>query len=467
MSIFLLPVGLLFPTLTGWLLLRIAEGASPVLFRFERWVMGCVMGLLFTMYVTFLAHISGLIGFTFWGFLFVQIVLTGALGTYWYLHRSRLADPSPVPANTEGSFSPWVWAAVIILGLWTLVKIVNGTMLLALSPPYFDDVINNWGMRGRMYYVTQELRLSLVPGEAPDSLSSYPPAVPMVKTWFANLHGSWSEPLANVPHMIWYLSVLILVYFSLRRMLPRSWSLLGMYLLSSLPLFFMHGIVAYADGFLALHIFLAVSLLFHAVRSNDPYVRMSFFTLSSLATGLLMFTKNESLLLHLPPLLLLLAITLILLRKKGVVSTRDAVRVVLRYGICIAVVLLPWIGFKWAHGLTFGNAKGISGMELSWQKDVLVSVWTNTFFEGNWIFLFPLFMGLILARWRKAILSPLGILTLFVLMVIIGQLPIYMFTGLSTEAVNQTGYARGIVQLIPLVVMVVTVLLADVLQKRM
>jgi hypothetical protein len=41
-----------------------------------------------------------------------------------------------------------------------------------------------------------------------------------------------------------------------------------------------------------------------------------------------------------------------------------------------------------------------------------------------------------------------------------------MFTGLHVEALNQTGYARGIIHLIPVVVVITTILLKDILEKN-
>jgi hypothetical protein len=244
-------------------------------------------------------------------------------------------------------------------------------------------------------------------------------------------------------------------------LLSQQWSALGAFILTSIPLFFIHGAAAYGDLFLSLHLFLAVSLLFHAVQSEGAQ-RLSFLRLGAFATALLVFTKNEALLLHLPPIAVLVIGSLFLAR----FSSREKRTALLSYIGWMSALLVPWLLFKWSYGLAFGNAKGVSGLSLEWHPEVLPVIWANTLFEGNWIFLPILFVGLIIARFRKVIGSSLSILVGFFFMVWLGQLPIYTLTPLYIEALMQTGYARGIIHLIPVVVMATTLLLHDVLKKK-
>jgi len=121
------------------------------------------------------------------------------------------------------------------------------------------------------------------------------------------------------------------------------------------------------------------------------------------------------------------------------------------------------VSFKLMNGLTFGNAKPIGGTSLSWQEGVLNAVWINTFFEGNWIFLFPLLIGLLIAQHKKALRTSLMALSSFIIIVYGGQLFIFLFTTVSAEALRQTGYARALVHLVPIATVLVTVLLRDLL----
>lgn len=445
-----LPIGLAFPTLIGWLLLRIAEGSKPVLFTFERWIAGFVLGCIAAMYAIFLTEISGIGSFSVWSMLLTQSILIAGLG-FWYYTKRSTYGVSPALNLHIATLPLWQKIVFGLAGVWVLAKLAAGCVVLA-GPAYFDDVVSNWNMRGKAFYVDQQLVLDI-----DRNIAAYPQSVPLVKTWLANLHGSWSEALVNMPHILWYISLLALVFFALRRRLSTAWALLGTYILASIPFVVMHGAVAYADLFLSSVIFLAVSWLYFAARSNEP-ARSTFLRIGAIATALLIFTKNEALLLHLPPILLLFTGVLLV--------SKEQKNKLLWYGIAVAAVLLPWVLFKWTNNLNFGNAKEVSGMVLEWHAGVLQAIFSNTFLEGNWSLLPGVFFGLLLLHRVAIVRTALCIPVFFVLIVIAGQLPIYLLTNLYVEAINQTGYARGILHLVPLIVFCSTILLRSSVENE-
>jgi len=454
--------GCLLPTIGGWLLLRLVEGKNPVLLRSERWILGCVLGLTVTMFLTFLAHTSLSLPLTRWGYLLVQIVLVTVLGMLW--HRRRMHWPAqkivPLP---KGSFPRWAKVTLGILCAWTAVKILaTSTTFLLLVPSVLDDTVDNWNLRGKIFFTTHELTLELPAGGETTfagGVSSYPPTVSLVKAWFASLAGTWDEGLVNGVHIVWYLAALALLFFVLRRTVSLAWALLGTYILGSLPLYLMHGTNAYADVFLSVHIFASVSLLFLGLSAGKPAGRASFLRLSALVTALLPLTKNEGLMIHFPVVVVLTLITLLWMRRTKTLPNKD-LKLVLGWMIaCAAVVIVPWVSYKLFNNLNFGNAQVLSNLEIAWQKGVFTSIFLNTFMEGNWLFFCPIFVGLLIWRWREAFRTALVIPAAFVVIVYCGQLPLYFFTYLSTEAIWQTGYARGIVHIVPVCVLVMTVLL--------
>lgn len=465
MVLIALPLGLLLPTLTGWLVIRLLEWNTPVLYRWERWVCGMVIGIVLSMFSVFLLHTIGIIPLSMMGFLIGEALLTGILGALFYRHKALVGGSTSLPPLEWQQIRRRRWLTVIVALLTAcLVLKVLGGMAFLSAPAYFDDALNNWNLRGKVMHVQDKILIEIEEGKGAGT-SSYPPAVPMLKASFASI-GGWSESVVNMIHLVWYLAAIVLVFFSIVRLLPLPWALLAAYALSSIPLFLRHGTIPYADAFLAVHIFFAVSMLFHGVREHDAKKRLSFLKLGALGAGLLVFTKNEALLMHLPPLGVLLIASLVWLRSEKKMSLREAHSIILWYAGFIAAFLLPWLTFKWAHGLSFGNAKAISGLTLEYHEGVITSILYNTFMEGNWIFLFPLFVGLLIACRKIAFRSPLVLLNAFFLIIWCGQLPIYIFTELSTEAILQTGYARGLIHLTPIVVMSCTVMAHALLSRK-
>ena len=328
-------------------------------------------------------------------------------------------------------------------------------MTLVATPPYEDDVFNNWNMRGKLFYHTQELSLEYEAGNenlSTGGVHSYPATVPLTKTWLATLRGQWHEGLVNSIHIVWFLAALSLVYCTLRRKMTKAWALGGAYALSSLPLYFVHSTTAYADVFLSVHVFAALSLLLGALESDDAEHRATFLRLGALASGLLVFTKNEALLMHLPVLALMVLLSLRFLSRSDALDSKAVRSAFLHYVMLIGIVLVPWVLFKLTHNLNFGNAKSVLNLTFSWQEGVAYAIGVNTFLEGNWVLLYPLLITFLIVQRRRAFRFPTALLTGFFLIVVLGQFPLYFFTGISTEAVNQTGYARGLVQLAPVAV---------------
>ena len=434
-----------------------------MLWKGEQWVLGYVLGLTLFTFLVFIAHIVTGMPLSRLGFLGVCFAALVVLGVLWRARLSghRAPPEPPVPAGASSSLVRW---SLVAFGAWIALRTIIFTALLFLTPSFFDDTMDNWNLRGKLFFVDREFTLIFPWDQNAQGVSSYPPSVSLAKTWFAALAGQWSDGLANGIHILWFLALLLLVYWTLRRMLPLAWSILGALMLASLPLEFIQGTGTYADIFLSVHLLAAVAMMLHALTSHTRDHARSWLRLGAFAIALVPFTKNEGFALYFPVLLLLYAGTLLWLTKKKMLSGRDLGTMLLIAAVGIAAIALPWIGFKIAHGLSFGNAKGID-FQFRWQPGVLQAVLVNTFLEGNWNFLFPLFFGLLALQWRAVLRPPLLLLAAFFMIPYLGQMFFYLFTGLGQEALFQTGYARGLIHLMPGIVTLTVLLLHDVLRK--
>lgn len=459
MSILGCIVGLLLPAACGWLLLRCIEGHSPVLGRIERWAAGLIAGGTILMAIVFTLHATFGIPLNRLGFLGTEFASLGILGIAWFVRRPSGTVPPP-PALPRPRWEPLLW---ILLTIAIVKTIAAATTFLVLTPTFLDDTLDNWNLRGKVFYEDQTLTLAL-PGEdpiaSPKGVSSYPPAIPLLKASLAAIAGQWSDPLANAPHGVWLAATCVLLFAAVRRFLARHWALLAVYVYLSLPLVTMHGTNPYADVFVSAHVFLAASWMFSAVRARSTADMRTWFLLTGLALGALSFTKNEGLIVYTPPLLLIAFITLTVRWKSNHMHLRAIVLFLARIGAPLVLIALPWLLFKWSHGLTFGNAKPFTDFSIHWRENVLMSIGVNTLFEGNWLLLFPLLLSLLLWRWRGAWNTYLP-LTAFVGIVYIGQMCLFLFTDLAVEALMQTGYARGLIQLMPCIVLLTIALAAN------
>jgi hypothetical protein len=185
-------IGLSCPGLVGYLLLLNLERGRQVLRKPERAVIGCLIGLTLSMLMTFCAHVGAGAPLNLWTFLSVQAAAAAILGILLYALPPRALPPHPLALS--GPSKQWMTWAAWGLGIWTLAKILLAAVtFLLLTPTYLDDTIDNWNLRGKVFFVDQALTLAM-PGEdpmtSPLGVSSYPPTVPLAKVWMAHLGGA-------------------------------------------------------------------------------------------------------------------------------------------------------------------------------------------------------------------------------------------------------------------------------------
>lgn len=464
MTLLALLVGLIPVTAIGWMTLRLLEGKTPVLDRYERVLCGFALGTAVAMFAVFTVHHYAGVALTWWSILAIEAALCAVLGAgYSVLPHAPSAAP-PMPAVLPASRP--VRLALCLFVLWTLAKIAAGLFVSFTTPTFYDDAMDNWNYRAKVYAELGRIPLALPPHETVDPLTSYPPAVPLIKAHLAMLRGEWSDGVANAPHTFWLLAAGGILWFLLRRRTNGAWALLGAAVYWSLPLVLMHGTNPYADVFLSLHYLCATHFLLIALGGKTAEESLSGLRLAVLPMALLPFTKNEGFALYLPSALLLLAATGWILVRDKRVSPRTLVKTGAWLAGLLGLVLASWIGYKVMNGLTFGNAKGLSGIFAGWQENVLLAITINTFLEGNWLLLFPVLTGLLLLRIRD-LLPPswLTVLALSVLVPYGAQLLLFLFTVLSAEALMQTGYARGLIHIMPLTVALTVILLQKTLDK--
>lgn len=451
----------------GWCALRVTEGDAPVLSRAERVVWSLTLGPTLGMLLIFLVHWTGLVQLDIWGYV---LPILAAIGVLLGICAKRRLSLLPRVAThksdqTAGAAARW---AIGILLVWTLVKVVAGSYDLVSVPTYWDDAFNNWNMRGKMFYVQHalvlEIPLTKLETQSAAGVSSYPPTVPMLKAMLSSLRGEWSESLVNSVHAVWYVLLLAVFFLLLRRFTGSTVSGLGVYLLASLPLVLIQGMNPYADVFLALHLLLVMSGLLAVAHADDARAIRSWSALTCLAVGLFVFTKNEALLLYAP--LCAIALLWILWRKRSHLGGKRALVRTVSLGLSIVLALvLPWLAFKWTHGLSFGNAKSVSGLAIAFNAKAVHAIWYQLMQEPNFLLLPLVFVLSPLYGWKHLKDPILAVPAALTVLAFLEQSAIFVFTPLANEAIMQTGVARGQVHIAPIGLLFVVLVWERMLRK--
>ena len=462
MTFVLAIIALAFSCVQGVLLLRILEGKHPVLFRLERVCWGFLLGCALSAYVLFWMFFVG-IPISFAGCLVVQIILLVVLLMIYSLQRrGGLIESSPRMSSETlrgliNSLPKWGKFIVAWIVVWTAVKVVLGGYDLLVTPTYYNDTYVNWNMRTKVFYENQSLMLDR---EVTDEfyfggrVPSYPLTVYFTKLWMVFAVGEWSESTVNSIHFLWFLALIGVMYFALRREKNLLMSIIGVFILVSLPLVLIHGVNAYADVLMAAHIFCVLYAFYRWVIEKGD-ARRSWLLIFGVMTAAMIFVKNEALVIFFPPL----AFIFFALCERWKMR-RDFIKWI---GI-VATVAVPWTLFKFTHGLTFGNASKVSGISLTPHEGVAHAIGGDLMYTGSYLLFFPLFVLLLMMTikfWRK---HAIGLVIAYLLIVFIGEFLMYWLTPLATEAIRHTGFGRGMVHLLPAGVFVSVILLRSLFE---
>ena len=161
-----------------------------------------------------------------------------------------------------------------------------------------------------------------------------------------------------------------------------------------------------------------------------------------------------------------LGATLYLKKKDGVLSQAKLNRIILQTLGLSALIIVPWLAFKYFHGLSFGNGKAVSGLGLSFNSRSIQSIWFQLSQEPNFLLLPLLLPVTLIVAGKDIVRGSKAILVIFVLTALALQWSIFIFvTALATEAIKQTGLSRGAVHIAPFVVFVLVILWEEILQK--
>lgn len=467
-------IGILPLLVIGICAVRLLEGKTTVMSPGERFIYGSIIGPVLVTEIVFLLVAGGIMRIHLGTFALAIGLLLSVLGIPLAVRKPwkclSFAALQAVPRcllNTFRSTARWKAVLIAILFVWIALKMAAGIVVMMEDPVYNDDVFNNWNLRAKVLMHEQTFVLDLTPddGNASPGVAAYPPTVALIRVWLALASGGWNDHVIALIAPWQYLLALGLVFFGISRFRKRGWGLLGIYLFSSLPLAVVHGITPYADLFLALHIAIVLLPLYNAATSREPSTIMGWLRIGALATALLPMTKNEALLIHLPLLTLIALLTVVWMALKQRLRQQEVLHALLWYISCIAVFLLPWLLYKWSNGLAFGNAKSVD-LQIACDPLVLKALLTTWVYEGNFLLLPGLCTALLLLRHRTALRSPLLILTAFICITVLGLVSIFTCTGLAIEAMKQTGSGRSIIQILPVIVILTTLLMAECFVDR-
>lgn len=213
------------------------------------------------------------------GLFWFQVVRQGILG--------RLFAESDVSERSSPSSVSWVSRIlIVIIGSSLLVKIGLIACAHAVVPVRNDDAISMWLFKAKVIATLDQLLTDpshdyYLGGSNP----KYPVFAPLLAAWVPLVAGTWSEQLATLSWLGFYLSLPLLAAGGLRHWLGTTHAWITAYLVASMPLLVVH---AYRPGYadLPMGVFLAATVLCLLLwRSTDHTPLLVFAVVLAVATA--------------------------------------------------------------------------------------------------------------------------------------------------------------------------------------
>ncbi|MDP2709024.1 MAG: glycosyltransferase family 39 protein [bacterium] len=315
------------------------------------------------------------------------------------------------------------------------------------KPPIAYDNLTMWQYKAKTLYYQNTINFNQ---PEPDYLGggghiNYPWQIPLLNYWlYANL-GEFNDSASNLIYPIYYLSILIIIYYFLKKYLAASLSLLFVWLFSILPLPFYHAYNGYADLTLSFYLLLAFIFLFYWLENQAK----KYLLLAGLFFACALFTKNDALIFASAGLL---TIIISLFLAKQTAGARLAL-----FGAYLAAIILPilpWLAVKIKYGLAFSNVEpGLAYHPQIW-KNLYRAIFLSGSFNILWFAaMVALAVNLVTIRRQKF----LWLAWLFLLLDLAGLTALYLLTEEYRVAIDGTALSRNLLALAPIAIVLTAV----------
>lgn len=213
---------------------------------------GYLMGILL---LTLLAQLWDFAGIPLsFGLLATSLLLVATLG-WWRVTRAA-QDPRGVTTCHSTTYASWQFWVTFTLGCLIAIHLILLLGEVWLRPMFPWDAWRGWAPKAIQFFDQRSLSADM------PTIANYGITTNVIQMWMMLATGETHQPWLNLPWVLAYISLLLATYGHLRGTCPPMHSMLGVYLVSSLPYLNIHTALAgYADIWLTASFTLGVLTL--------------------------------------------------------------------------------------------------------------------------------------------------------------------------------------------------------------
>ncbi len=451
----------LFPALLGYLMIELITSKDGLLKPLEKLAVSYCLGVGILTFIMFLIGAFGL-----------PMDLRGILiacSVFFVLPLVLVARKLTAPRFGAAAFVAKLkslkWYEWLFSGL-ILLRICFSYFSALIKPIGDVDAFANWSLRAKVFFFAHGLSLGKTHGYyAGGGQPNYPINIPLFETWIYTVLGTWNDLLVKAIFPTFLLALVIIFYYSMRRMYGRSLSLFSTYLLTTLPLLVYHSSSSYTDFPLCVYFSSSVFFLISYLESRDR----RHLIISALLAGIGAWTKNEGFY-----LMIVGAATFALcfaMQKKDLKTTTKEVLVYVLIG---SVFKVSWSLFKLIYRVPkeiWQNIEYGKAIEcLSRIPVILERFYKRFFFYGNWNiawFMFVVMFIIMLLPANKNPSKPRQLCSFLICLFCFSAFVlIYYITPNYTWLLDGTTVNRNTLLIMPVVIFFISSGINDVLEQK-
>lgn len=470
MMLLMLAYAILLPVLAGFVFVTYVLRSDPEIGFFERLFLGFGFGTGLMTFEMFLIAWAG-VPFSTLIISLIQVVSVTMFGCLAYrsgalFQRSSLSSFS-IQGNKSMGWADYLRRTLLVFLLgWIVSKILIVSYESYILPVNSFDSWTHWSSGAK--FIFYEKGLVLDPsnehffGAGYLKIQRYPLHVPLLQVWASLCMNEAHESYMKVWSLYYYISVIGLTYFSVRREASPIVALLAAFFVASAPLLTYHAVIAYADlplGYYALGSAICFRKYVKDESSGNGRGSGGMLVLMGAFAAFGLWTKMEGLLFAVA---WTSGLALLLMKKMPWTN-------LFRYLIPVFVVTVPWYAFLLTTGarVSYGEETEVgAAVAHGLHLEVLPVILKELMASANFNMIFPFMFVLCFFGVRIILRSDLKYMLVPLFTGVALFLFLYVATGSYKWVTKLTAIDRNILTFLPMVYYITALIAATLLNSE-
>ena len=330
-----------------------------------------------------------------------------------------------------------------------------------IKPIESYDAVAIYAMKSKIFFLAKSIPAAYFRDLANIvSHPDYPLNIPLFQTFIYTALCSLNDQLVKIIFPLYFLAILALFYYAIRRFGSPTYALLFTFILASIPQFNAYAANAYLDLPLAYYCFVSALFLFRWFEDSKS---TRFLLISAVMAALAGWTKNEGLM-YCAVNLLLISIFLISDHKK--ISRREMSAFII-YTAIVAVISLPWLWLKHSHHIVNSDIGHIDITPSNILKQshklgpILYEFQKHLFGPKKWNIFWLAALAALILNFKRAFSGIQKYISMSLGLIVAGYIFFYIISPLDVVYFLGKTWSRFLVQFLPIAVYWLAALLEE------